>query len=397
MTTEPSTPRPIRTPPIRPLPMPRDHHSTPPQAPPAALAAMTDDARWRAVEERDARLDGLFVYAVRSTGVYCRPSCPSRRPRRDRAAFFASPAAAEAAGFRACLRCRPQEPSPRDPQLELAVGACRAIEEAVAGSAAGAPAPALGELAAALGVSPHHLQRTFKGLTGVTPHQYAAALRARRLKSLLRGGEGVTAALYEAGYGSSSRLYEASDAQLGMTPATYRRGGRGMAIRYTVIPCALGRLLVAATARGICAVELGDDDGALAAALAAEYPAAAIERGGGAFDGWVEAIAGYLAGDRAARHLELPLDLQATAFELRVWEALRRIPFGETRSYGEIAAALGAPRAARAVANACAANPAALVTPCHRVVRADGAPGGYRWGSGRKRALLAMERGDSPV
>ncbi len=358
-----------------------------PEPPLAALPAMGEDALWRAVEGRDARLDGLFVYAVRSTGVYCRPSCPSRRPRRDRALFFAGPDAAEAGGFRACRRCRPRDAA-RDPQAELAVRACRAIEAREEG------APSLAELAAELGVSPHHLQRTFKGLTGVTPHQYAAALRARRFKSLLRAGEGVADALYEAGYGSSSRLYEASDARLGMTPATYRRGGRGMEIRYTVVACPLGLLLVAATARGVCAVELGDDDERLAAALAAEYPVARIERGGGELTGWVQAIASYLSGERPGRGgLDLPLDLQATAFELRVWEALRKIPYGETRSYGEVAAALGAPKAARAVARACAANPAALITPCHRVVRADGESGGYRWGEERKRALLAMERG----
>jgi len=364
-----------------------------PDVPPAlpTLPAMTADALWRAVEARDARLDGLFVYAVRSTGIYCRPSCPSRRPRRDRSLFFASPDAAEAAGFRSCRRCRPREEAPRDAQLDLVVRACRAIEgqeEAV---------PSLADLAAGVGVSPHHLQRTFKALTGVTPHQYAAALRARRLKALLRAGEGIAAALYDVGYGSSSRLYEASDAHLGMTPATYRRGGRGMEIRYTVVPCRLGRLLVAATARGVCAVELGDDDGALAAALTAEYPAARIEREEGEFGGWVRAILGYLAGERSgerAKGLDLPLDVQATAFELRVWDALRRIPYGETRTYGEVAAALGDAKAARAVARACAANPAALVTPCHRVVRADGETGGYRWGKERKRALLAMERGE---
>jgi AraC family transcriptional regulator of adaptative response/methylated-DNA-[protein]-cysteine methyltransferase len=375
--------------PIRPQPIPRRTMSEKSRSRPFPPPELDEDALWRAVASRDARFDGLFVYAVRSTGIYCRPSCPSRRPRRDRAVFFASPEAADEGGFRACLRCRPREPTVRDPQLELAVRACRAIEGDEEG------APSLSRLAAELGVSPHHLQRTFKSITGVTPHQYAAALRARRLKSLLRGGEGVAAALYEAGYGSSSRLYEASDAQLGMTPATYRRGGRGMEIRYTVVACALGRLLVAATARGICAVALGDADGSLAAALGAEYPAARIERGDGGFDGWVEAIVGYLAGERARRgRLELPLDVMATAFELRVWEALRKIPYGETRSYGEVAASLGAPRSARAVARACAANPAALVTPCHRVVRADGAPGGYRWGEGRKRALLAMERGE---
>ena len=379
MTTEPMSQPPIhRSPSTAPIPSPE-----PPRL--AALPAMTDDALWRAVEARDARLNGLFVYAVRSTGIYCRPSCPSRRPRRDRAVFFASPAAAEAGGFRPCRRCLPREEAARDPQLDLAVRVCRAIEAHEEGM------PSLADLAEDLGVSPHHLQRTFKELTGVTPHQYAAALRARRLKALLRAGEGVTAALYDAGYGSSSRLYEASDAHLGMTPATYRRGGRGMEIRYTVVPCPLGRLLVAATDRGICAVELGDDEGALAAALAAEYPAARIERGEGSFVDWVKAIAEYLAGGRAGRALDLPLDVQATAFELRAWEALRRIPYGETRTYGEVAAALGAPKAARAVARACAANPAALVTPCHRVVRADGQPGGYRWGEQRKRALLALE------
>jgi AraC family transcriptional regulator, regulatory protein of adaptative response / methylated-DNA-[protein]-cysteine methyltransferase len=339
---------------------------------------------WAAVSAGDARFDGLFVYAVRSTGVYCKPSCPSRRPRRGQVSFFASCDEAEAGGFRACKRCLPREASASDPTLEMVLRVCGLIE------ARGGEAASLAELGEAAGVSPHHLQRSFKKVTGITPRQYAAACRLRRFKSKIKEGRGVTEALYESGYGSSSRLYEGASRRLGMTPASYRRGGKGMEINYTVVGSGLGRLLVAATERGLCSVQFGDRDEELEAALADEYPEAALSRGGPRLDESVRALLRHLDGGEAS--LDLPLDVRATAFQARVWEELRRIPYGETRSYAEVAGRLGQPKAVRAVARACATNPVALVTPCHRVVRGDGSLSGYRWGVGRKRALLTRER-----
>jgi AraC family transcriptional regulator of adaptative response/methylated-DNA-[protein]-cysteine methyltransferase len=348
------------------------------------LRALEREVYWQAVETRDARFNGVFVYGVRSTGVYCKPSCPSRRPRREKVEFFGALEEAEASGFRACLRCKPREAAAPDPRAELVLRVCRRIEERYAA------APTLEELGAESGVSPHHLQRTFKSLTGITPRQYAAALRLRLFKSRVKEGADLTAAIYDAGYGSSSRLYESASDRLGMTPATYRRKGKGMKITYAIADSRLGRMLVAATERGVCSVQLGDADEELEAALAAEYPAAEISRDEARLGDTVEGILRHLEGARP--DLGLPLDLQATAFQLRVWEELRRIPYGSTRSYAEVAEAIGQPTAARAVARACATNPVALVTPCHRVVRAGGALGGYRWGVGRKERLLEQER-----
>ena len=339
---------------------------------------------WRAVLARDVRFDGVFVYAVRSTGVYCRPSCPSRRPRREQVIFFPLPEAADSAGFRPCRRCRPREVAARDPRVEAVRRLCGYIEANLEGPLT------LTAFSAQVGISPYHLQRTFKRILGITPRQYADARRMGLFKARLREGQSVTAALYEAGYGSSSRLYERARAELGMTPATYGKGGRGMRIGYTIVPCPLDRLLVAATARGVCAVSLGDSDAALAAALSAEYPEADIRLDRDGLRPWVGAILDQLR-DRQP-HLDLPLDVQASAFRRQVWEELRRIPYGRTRSYGEVARALDRPKAARAVARACATNPVALVVPCHRAVRADGQLGGYRWGLKRKRALLEREK-----
>lgn len=348
---------------------------------------MDDDNRWRAVLNREAACDGAFVYAVRSTGVFCKPSCPSRRPKREHVAFFALPEAAESAGFRACLRCRPADAIIHEPQLELVQRVCRLIEDSLDGEGGGIRLHALGT---AVGLSPYHLQRVFKRVMGITPRQYAEAYRVGRLKAGLQGGETVTNALYDSGYTSSSRLYEQADTRLGMTPASYRRGGKGMRIVYTVTGCPLGRLLVAATERGICAVRMGDTDAELEAILAGEYHAASIEKDDGALGAWVTAILAYMQG--AQPHLDLPLDVRATAFQWRVWEELRRIPSGSTRSYAQVAASMGKPSAVRAVANACASNPVALVVPCHRVIREDGSLGGYRWGLARKEALLALEQ-----
>ena len=353
------------------------------------LRAIEEDIYWQALEAKDARFNGIFVYGVRSTGIYCKPSCPARRPRRAQVRFFASGEAAEAGGFRACLRCRPRDAALRDPHVEMVLRVCRVIEARVDGS------PSLVELGEEMGISPHHLQRTFKSVTGITPRQYAAAHRLKQFKSRIKEGGDVAGAIYDAGYGSSSRLYEKAAGQLGMTPATYRRRGKGMNINYTIVECHLGHLLVAATERGVCAVSFGDQRDELVHSLVAEYPAAVINHDDANLGEWVAAILRHL--DGAQPHLGLPLDLQATAFQLRVWEELRRIPYGATRSYKETAAAIGQPTATRAVARACATNPVALLTPCHRVIRESGEPGGYRWGLGRKEILLERERSGSVV
>jgi AraC family transcriptional regulator, regulatory protein of adaptative response / methylated-DNA-[protein]-cysteine methyltransferase len=349
------------------------------------LRTMEEDIYWQAVLAKDERFNGIFVYGVRSTGIYCKPSCPSRRPGRAQVTFFPSCPEAEAGGFRACLRCQPRETSLSDPRVLLVLRVCRVIE-----SQTDEDALSLERLGVELKVSPHHLQRTFKSITGITPRQYAAAHRLKLFKSRIKEGAEVTGAMYDAGYGSSSRLYEKAPEQLGMTPATYRRGGKGMNIGYTIVDSHLGRLLVAATSRGICAVNFGERDDALVESLATEYPAALIRRDETGLDEWVGGLLHYLDGTRP--HLGLPLDLQATAFQLKVWEELRRIPYGETRSYKAVAEAIGQPTATRAVARACATNPVAIVTPCHRVVRESGDMGGYRWGLERKRQLLEQER-----
>jgi AraC family transcriptional regulator, regulatory protein of adaptative response / methylated-DNA-[protein]-cysteine methyltransferase len=338
---------------------------------------------FRAVASRDARQDGVFVYAVRSTGIYCRPSCPSRRPNPKHMIFFLAPDEAERAGYRPCGRCHPKQVA-INPQMETIRRVCRAIE-------AEPEAPVtLRRLAQAAGLSPHHLQRTFRRATGITPRQYADHLRIGRLKSQLRKENDVTNALYEAGYGSPSRLYERSNSQLGMTPATYGRGGLGMQITYTISDCSLGRVLVAATTRGVSAVYFGEIDARLVEALSKEYPQAEIRRGTAEHAEWVRAIVRHLDGELP--QLDLPTDVVATAFQRRVWEALRSIPFGTTRTYSEVAERLGQPKATRAVAHACATNPTSIVVPCHRVIRTDGSLGGYRWGLARKQWLLEQER-----
>src|SRR5438128_294267 len=349
----------------------------------AAASDLTAERRWRIVLAHDRRYDGAFVYAVHSTGIYCRPSCPSRRPRRGQVVFFPVPEAAELAGFRPCRRCRPGEAAAPDPGVPLVRNVCRLID-------AHPDRPAsLAALSAQAGATPHRLLRTFQRVLGISPRQYRDARRLDRFKTELRSRGRVSPALYEAGYGSTSRVYERAHAQLGMTPATYGRGGAGTRIAFAVVPCALGRLLVAATARGICRISLGDDADALERALAAEFPAATIARDDDTLRHWVAEITAHLDGRQPT--LELPLDVRATAFQRRVWEALRKIPYGSTRSYSEVARAVGNAKATRAVARACAANPVAIVVPCHRVVREDGDLGGYRWGVQRKGALLKQE------
>lgn len=349
------------------------------------------EALWRAVQARDRGADGIFVYAVRSTGIYCRPSCPSRKPRREQVLFFPLPQAAEQQGFRACRRCRPRSADLRDEKTQAVARVCREIDARIHVDAAGdgEAAMTLAALSAGAGMSTHQLERAFRRVMGITPRQYADSQRMRRLKSQLRKGDDVTTALYDAGFGSSSRLYERAPSHLGMTPATYRQGGAGMRIHYTIVSSPLGRLLVGATARGISALYLGESDSRLESALVKEYPRAEIRRDRNGLEGWVEKILAHLRGREP--HLELPTDVQATAFQRRVWEELRKIPYGTTRTYSEVARAIGRPTAIRAVARACATNPVSVVVPCHRVVREDGNLAGYRWGLGRKRALLEHE------
>jgi AraC family transcriptional regulator of adaptative response/methylated-DNA-[protein]-cysteine methyltransferase len=345
------------------------------------------DSLWQAVAERRRAADGAFVYAVKTTGIYCRPSCPSRRPQRERVEFYPLPEAAERAGYRACRRCRPETAAAAEPAVQRVREACRAIDAALA---AEAPAPGLEELGARLGTSPFHLQRSFKKLLGISPREYADARRLGRVKTMLREGNGVADALYGAGYGSASRLYERADTQLGMTPATYAKGGRGARITFATGACRFGRVLVGATERGICAVSLGDDDDVLEAALRGEYPEAELVPG--TPGPWFDAVLRRLEGESPTEALSM--DLRATAFQWRVWQALQAIPPGETRSYQELAAAIGMPKAVRAVGRACGANRLAVVIPCHRAVRGDGTPGGYKWGAERKTRLLAAERRD---
>jgi len=353
---------------------------------------------WQAVLARDKRADGSFVYAVGSTGIYCRPSCPSRKPRRERVTFFALPAAAEQRGFRPCRRCKPGSASLPDPRIKAVARVCREIDARLAAGlaeddAAGDARLTLSALSGPAGMSTHQLERAFQSAMGITPRQYADARRMHRLKSGLKKGNNVTTSLYDAGFSSSSRLYERASGHLGMTPAAYGRGGAGMEIHYVIVSSPLGRLLMGATHAGISALYLGESDAALRAALEKEYPRATLspERnsGSGSLAGWVAQVLSHLRGREPS--LDLPTDVRATAFQRRVWEELRKIPYGSTRTYGEIAHSIGQPSSVRAVARACATNPVSVVVPCHRVVRADGNLAGYRWGIQRKDELLANE------
>jgi AraC family transcriptional regulator, regulatory protein of adaptative response / methylated-DNA-[protein]-cysteine methyltransferase len=347
------------------------------------MPSVTAGHAWEAVLNHDRRCDGTFVYGVKSTGVYCRPSCPSRRPARRHVMFFESPQRAEAAGFRACLRCRPQAPHGSVPEER--------VEKARRYLDAHADEPVtLRLLAAEAGMSPFSLQRAFTRIVGHSPKAYRDALRMERFKSSLKRGKTVTIATYEAGFGSSSRLYERVNSDLGMTPSAFQSGGRGVTLRFATVPTAVGRLLVAVTARGIAAVRFGDKEAALVAALGREYPEALLRRDHHGLKKPVRAILRCLTGETAGEHL--PLDVPATAFQRKVWKALQEIPRGQTRSYREIARVIGRPTAARAVARACATNPIAVVIPCHRAVRGDGRVAGYRWGVERKKRLLALER-----
>jgi AraC family transcriptional regulator of adaptative response/methylated-DNA-[protein]-cysteine methyltransferase len=360
------------------------------QAQTNVTTVMNNPELWNAVVSRDASRDGSFVFAVRSTGIYCRPSCPARRPRREQVRFFQVAEAAEQAGFRACRRCHPRRAAADDPQIDLVRRICHAIDEH------GEEPMTLKTLSTETGVSAPHLQRTFKSVMGITPRQYAESRRLSQFKSKVKNGASVTDAMYDAGYGSSRGLYEKSSARLGMTPATYGRGGQGMRIIYTITGCPLGRVLVAATERGVCSVALGDSDSELSTALFAEYPNASIDSRdtliSPSLNLWLGKVLDHLNGK--SPRVDLPLDVQATAFQWQVWEELQRIPLGATRSYQEIARAIGKPKAVRAVAGACAGNHLALIIPCHRVIREDKSLGGYKWGLRRKQELLERERAE---
>jgi AraC family transcriptional regulator of adaptative response/methylated-DNA-[protein]-cysteine methyltransferase len=343
---------------------------------------LTEDEQWAAVVRRDRRLDGRFVYAVRTTGVYCRPGCAARQPHREHVRFHATREEAERAGFRPCKRCRPDGPPLEARRADAVAAACRVIEAAE-------ELPRLETLARTAGLSRFHFHRVFKAATGVTPREYAAAHRAQRVRDELPRAATVTDAIYRAGFGSSGRFYAAAPGVLGMTPTRFRRGGPGASIRFAVGECSLGAILVAATDRGVCAILLGSAPEALVRELQDRFPRARLIGADRAFERIVARVVGLV--EAPALGLDLPLDVRGTAFQRRVWQALRAIPAGATATYADVARRIGAPRAARAVARACAANTLAVAIPCHRVVRADGAPAGYRWGVRRKRLLLERE------
>ncbi len=348
------------------------------------MNTLTDTQRWQAVEQRDAAYDGVFYLAVKTTGIYCRPSCSARTPKRSNVAFYSTPEECERAGFRACKRCKPD--LAQDPQVVLARDVAGVLEQAAVASPESMPS--LAELARRFNFSPYHLQRVFKRHMGVSPKQYAIGLRQRRLKDTLRATATVTHAVFDAGYNSHSPVGVGRD--LGMTPTQYRNGGRDSGeITYVIVRSPLGQLLIAATERGICKVALGDNRQALIRDVQAEYPAARLSAGHDQLSAWVEALLAFLCGD--GPHPHLPTDVRATAFQRKVWSALRRIPVGQTRSYAQLARTIGQPKAARAVANACGDNPTAIIVPCHRVIHGDGTISGYRWGVERKRLLLELE------
>jgi len=356
------------------------------QSTPTDQSGVADELRWSAVLARNAARDGEFVFAVSTTGVYCRPSCPARRPRRENVQFFLRPEQAEQAGYRGCLRCRPKALSGNG-QADSVKAICRFLEQHLDEPVT------LERLGKEFHQSPFHLQRRFKAVLGITPREYADSCRLRLLKRNLQAGDSVTRAMYDAGYGSSSRLYERTASQLGMTPDKYRCGAIAAAIRYTIADSPVGRMLIAATERGICAIQFARTDGELLEGLKREFPFAARKPDESGLRSWVVELLHHMRG----KHLDasLPLDIRSTAFQRRVWTYLQSIPFGATRSYKQVAKAIGQPTAVRAVARACATNPVAVAIPCHRVVREDGSMSGYRWGIERKQALLEMEQGGS--
>lgn len=342
---------------------------------------MNEELFWNAVRMNDARFDGAFYLGVKTTGIYCRPSCRARTPKRENVAFFTTSEAAELAGLRACLRCKPKSSEKVDPQIVKILKACELLESEDLYS--------LDDLAEEVGLSSYHLQRSFKEIIGVSPKKYSEAKRMERFKSELREGGDVTAAMYDAGFGSSSRLYEKAAESMGMTPAAYKKGGQGVTINYSITDCELGRILVARTIKGLCSVAFADDDASLEETLNTEYPNAEIVKDAKVLKGFVDEIMKHLSGEK--KRLDLPLDIQATAFQMRVWDLLRKIPYGETVTYSQIAEKLGDTKKVRAVAQACANNRVAVVIPCHRVIGKSGRLSGYRWGVSRKEKLLAAE------
>lgn len=342
---------------------------------------MENEIYWQAVKNNDARFNGAFVYGVNTTKIYCKPSCSSRQPKRENVKFFETSETAEAKGFRACQRCEPKRETP-NPKAEIALRACEIIENS--------EQITLEDLSAKLNLSPAYLQKTFKEIIGVSPKKYAESKRLEKFKSELKRGSEVTGAMYESGFGSSSRLYENVSEKLGMTPAVYKKGGKDLKIEYSITNCELGKLLVARTGKGVCAVTLGDDAKKLFENLQKEFPKAEITENDEHLKNYVEAILANLDGTN--KTLDLPLDIQATTFQMRVWELLRKIPYGETVSYSDIADRLGNKNAVRAVATACASNRVALVIPCHRVIGKSGELSGYRWGVERKKAILEKEK-----
>jgi AraC family transcriptional regulator of adaptative response/methylated-DNA-[protein]-cysteine methyltransferase len=350
-----------------------------------ARAFEHEEARWEAVEGRDPGADGEFVYAVRTTGIYCRPTCRSRRPNRANVAFFDGPEGAERAGYRACKRCEPARTKADDPVAVAVRRACERLRDDEGAT--------LADLAAEAGWSAGRFQRVFRDLVGVSPKQFAMGLRATRLRDGLTGGEPVAASIHKAGFGSIGRAYDESASILGMTPRQFQKKGEGMTIRHAIARTSLGFVLVAATDRGLCSIELGDDETALGERLNARFSGAELTGDDEELAGWVRQVVALV--DRPGRDVDLPLDIRGTAFQRRVWEALRQIPCGSTATYTEVAEVIGQPSAARAVAGACASNELAVVVPCHRVVRGDGTLGGYRWGIERKRALIDGEKAAS--
>jgi AraC family transcriptional regulator, regulatory protein of adaptative response / methylated-DNA-[protein]-cysteine methyltransferase len=343
----------------------------------------SDDERYQAIRHRDTKADGAFFYSVRTTGVYCRPSCAARLANRDNIAFHATPEEAEQAGFRPCKRCRPRDSSQAQRHAEAITHACRLIEAADI-------APPLKELAAAVNLSAYHFHRIFKRVTGITPKAYASARRTQRVATDLQSGKSVTDVIYDAGFNAPSRFYDSAQTRLGMTPTRYRAGGAGTEIKFAVGQCSLGAILVAATAKGVCAILFGDEPSDLIRDLEDRFPRAVLHGGDPGFEDTVAQVIGLV--EHPSRECHLPLDIGGTAFQQRVWHALRRIPAGQTQSYADIAQAIGQPAAVRAVAQACGANALAVAIPCHRVVRSDGAVSGYRWGIERKKDLLKRER-----
>jgi AraC family transcriptional regulator of adaptative response/methylated-DNA-[protein]-cysteine methyltransferase len=357
------------------------------QLKPALLFRADDDRRWRAVKSRDRDADGKFVYGVKTTGVYCRPSCAARLARRENVEFYGSPAEAERAGFRACKRCKPADPGAGDAHAHAVTKTCKLIETAD-------ETPDVESLAAAVDMSPSHFHRVFKSQTGLTPKAYATARRARRVRDELARARSVTSAIHNAGFNSNGRFYATSTKTLGMKPSAYRTGGAGMTIRFSVGECSLGSILVAASDVGICAISLGDDPEELVKWMQDRFPKAEFIGGDKAFEKLIRQVIGFV--ERPSIGLKLPLDVRGTAFQERVWQKLTEIPYGTTRTYAEIAAALGMPKSTRAVGAACGANPIAVAIPCHRVVRTDGSLCGYRWGLERKAKLLKSESESTP-